>query len=108
MNYNLALVLQSIDSKAPIEKLFRYGIQYSQYFLLVNEALEQGFLEYGALEKEEDLIVTDAGRIGIALAQNKSKGKDKWITPLDDERIETIGIDEIYVPRMTTIRNLKV
>ncbi len=108
MNYNLALVLQSIDSKAPIEKLFRYGIQYSQYFLLVNEAIEQGFLKYGAFEKEEDLIVTDAGRIVIASAQNKSKGKDEWITPLDNERIEKIGTDEIYVPRITTIRILKV
>ncbi|AGF79255.1 hypothetical protein UWK_02719 [Desulfocapsa sulfexigens DSM 10523] len=108
MSFNLALVLQSIDNKSPIEKLFRHGIQYSQYFLLVNEALEKGFLNYDTHGQEEDLIVTDAGRIFIASAQKKSKGKEPWIIPLDSEKIDSIGIGEIYIPRLTTIRKLKV
>jgi len=109
MSYNLALVLQSIENGFPIEKLFQYGIQYSQYFLLVNEAIENGLLIYGkvAEELEEELIVTDAGRIFIASAQKKPKVKDAWISPLDTEKIDPMGIDEVYIPRLTTIRKLE-
>ena len=107
MSYNLALVLQSIQNGSPIEKLFQKGIQYSQYFMLVNEALEQELLNYAGAE-DGDLIVTNAGRIIIASARRKSKRKDEWIHSLDSEKIDPIGIDEIYVPRLTTIRKLKV
>lgn len=107
MSFQLALVLQSIDSGSPVEKLFRHGIQYSQYFLYVNEALEKGLLSYDS-DGQEDLVVTDAGRVLIALAQKKSKRKDQWISPLDSEKIDSIGINEVYIPRLTTIRKLKV
>lgn len=105
MSFNLTLVLQSIDNNSPIEKLFRNGIQYSQYFLIVNEAIEKGLLDYG---EEDQLTLTNTGRIFVATTQTKSKDKNNWIAPLDSEKINPIGIDEIYVPHLTTIRKLKV
>jgi hypothetical protein len=108
MSSILAIVLQTIDNKTPIEKLFRYGIQYSQVFLLVNEALEQGYLVYGDGEEDDNLIVTETGRILIATSKNNFKGKAGWITPLDSEKIDSIGIGDIYVPSLLTIKKLKI
>jgi hypothetical protein len=107
MNSNLARVVQTIYKKTPIEGLFKFGIEYAQFFLLVNEAVERGYLAYGDKNGKDDLIVTTSGQAFIAASKIASRGKAEWIAPLDNERINSLGVDEVYVPRLITIRKLK-
>jgi hypothetical protein len=104
MNSSLALVVQTIDKKTPVERLFQYGIEYTQFFLLINEAIELGYLDYGDAGEEDNLIVTDSGHIFIATSKITSKVKAEWIAPLNNEKIDSLGVDEVYVPRLVTIR----
>ncbi|WP_319778095.1 hypothetical protein [Maridesulfovibrio sp.] len=100
-NTNIKKLLGLILNESPLEYLTRNGLDYSQIFELISEAIDLGFLSY-----EEDLLVlTDKGVEFISIGKISSKPSE-WILPEDYSRIEKIDPEEIFLPKKSTIQNL--
>lgn len=99
---NLLLLLQLINAGADIDALLSRGLQYSQIADLIFEAIKNEF----ALESKTGLELTVLGLEKIKNNKTLSNIKGNWISPLDEFRIESIAIDEIYLPTWETLNDI--
>jgi len=106
MNKQLALILRILEDKKPVETLFEHGIEFSQYFLLINAAIEKDFVVYCSGSGEDNFVLTEAGREFLSKSQIETKSKISWISKLEEEKIDKLDINSVYVPNMSTIKKL--
>ena len=96
VNSHMILLLQIIKNKADIEPIFKKGLRYSQISRLLQSAKNQGFIE----ESEEGLSVTAKGLsiMRYDIRRGKFRKDGGWISPEEESRIKSIGIDAVYLP----------
>lgn len=96
INSHMILLLQIIKSKADIEPMLKRGLRYSQISRLTQSAKDQGFIE----ESDEGLSITAKGlsMMRYDIQRGKFRKDGGWISPEEESRINSIGIDEVYLP----------
>ncbi len=98
---NLVLTLQLIYAKGDVTALLQRGLEFSQIPMIINEALERGFI----MELDGNLQLTEKGMLKMRLgsAGLKIRPDGGWISPLDHLRIEKLALDEVYLPDQETV-----
>jgi hypothetical protein len=96
VNSNIILLLQIINSKADIGPMLKKGLRYSQISRLTQSAKDQGFI----VESDEGLSITAKGLsiMRYDIKRGKIRKDGGWISPEEESRIKSIGIDEVYLP----------
>jgi len=90
------LLLQIIKNKLSIDELLLIGLDYSQIANLLAELFEE---ELVVDIENTGIVLTQKGENFIIQESKHNVDKSQWIIPLDSERIEKIGVNEIYLPR---------
>lgn len=92
---NLLLLLQLVYAGGDVNALLRRGLQFSQIADLISEATEKGYIS----ESASGLHLTDSGHEEMQMKRgDHPRGDSKWISPLEEYRIESLPIDAIYLP----------
>ncbi|SFE87811.1 hypothetical protein [Spirosoma endophyticum] len=94
------LLLQIIKVNGSVDSLVKIGYNYAQIAEAI-VSLRQGNIIKGV---ENDIILTEEGN-KLLKTLNKSAnrtGISKWVSPKMDDKIEPIGIFDIYLPAKKT------
>lgn len=94
----LLRILHVIRHHLSIDGLIDLGLEYSQIAMLLSTVLEKGL---AVDQGEQGLALTEKGG---NLLEKLSKevypnNPSKWVLPLEENRIPTIGKFDIYLPR---------
>jgi hypothetical protein len=100
---NLVLLLQLIHAEADVDALLKRGLQYSQIADLLFYAKEDNLVS----ESETRLELTAFGLDRIKNSKTLSNIKGIWISTLDELRIPSIEIDEVYLPSAETKNDIE-
>lgn len=96
MTANLILLLRLIKSGASFDPLHKRGLESSQVFDLVSEAIEQGLLT----ATKRSIELTPQGNTTLAAnPEGRAFTDGGWIEPDRKSRIEKSRIDTPYFPR---------
>jgi hypothetical protein len=89
---HVGLLLRQIKRNGTIDPLLASGLTFSQIATLIQEARSAG------LVNRESLQLTERGEVALAAVAAAGEKPVGWIRPADEYRIETIGIDEVFLP----------
>ncbi len=97
-NLYLVKILSVVKYNRSLDELLADGLYYSQIALLINEAIENNYVEY---DDKYQLSMTEKGENAYSEAKKEvfSQDKSDWVLPDTSSRIEKIEINEVYLPR---------
>jgi hypothetical protein len=101
---HVPLLLALIAGNSSLSKLVDEGLTYDQIAELIETTIRRNLVvEYGT---ELRLTVTgEQIRLKYLSLPGKRGGKD-WIRPLEEYRIDKIGIDDVYLPSLATAEDI--
>ena len=99
---HLILLLQLIYAGADVDALLRRGLQFSQIAGLIEQVVNNRFVE----EIDGNLKLTELGLEKLRAGKKYYSSRTVWISPLDEFRIEKIGNDDIFLPCLSSVNEI--
>lgn len=88
------ILLHSIKHNLPIDRLLEFGLSYSQIAEFIATLAQQG-------EVDDEARITPKGEMTLQRLNKKFNERlpGKWLEPQNEERIEKIGLFDVYLPK---------
>ncbi|GEC88146.1 hypothetical protein [Brevibacillus brevis] len=100
----MILILQLVKNNGSVDRLLNLGLEYSQIARCLSFIKEEGFAE----GTESGLVLSEKGKAKLKELNKKfdrSKSAE-WISPLDEFKLDKVGIYEIYLPSKSVVKEL--
>ncbi|WP_156092513.1 hypothetical protein [Rhodovibrio salinarum] len=100
---DIKLFLRLIYHNAKLNPLLERGYSYSQVASLLNLAEKEGLITI----TDGQIALTDRGFNSLNKAALSNLYDKGWIRPLEEEKVEPLGDNELYLPPRSTVRSLR-
>lgn len=97
-----AAVLDCISRQYSVERLVKNGMLYSDVSMTIGWLVENSLIEFD----RGKIVLTDDGRVAYGTLRSLTGGKAGIIRGLVENRIESMPICGVYVPKRQTVKRL--